>query len=226
LSKAVKRLITALLCFVIFAVVATIVLSAKERVKSIDIVSNDTLIYVSKQSLIDSLLEISQKDWFSVNIESIEREIYNKPGVDYTLIKKIWPSTLVLYIYDRKPLAYWGGNQILLDNMDVIEPDTFNYNGYLPMFISSDNLSREYMYDTYLRLNGVAKKYGDEVTIVSYEGNQFYIATSSGHKIYLGSKNTDKKLVLFYDTYKGVKDFANVEYFDMRYSNGFSVKYL
>ena len=226
MSKVVKRLITVLLCLVIFAVIATIVLSAKERVKNVDVVSNDTLLYVSKQSLIDSLLEVSHNNWFSVNIEDIEMDIYNKPGVDYTLVKKIWPSTLILYIYDRKPLAYWNGGKILLDNMDIIEPEVFNYNGYLPMLISEDSLSREYIYDTYITLNKIAKENNDDVSIVSYQGNQFYVVTSAGYKIYLGSKNTSKKLTLFYDTYKNVKDFANVEYFDMRYSNGFSVKYL
>ena len=225
MNKIVKRFITALLCMVVFVVLATIVLGARERVKTVDVVSNDKLLYVSKQSIIDRVLEISHDDWFSVNIDNIEREIYNKPGVDYTLIKKIWPSTLVLYIYDRKPLAYWGDNELLLDNMELINPDVFNFDSNLPKFISNDSISKDYVYDTYVQLNNVARSNSEEIVTVSYEGNQFDVITSSGYKIYLGSKNAKNKLKLFFEVYKDVKNFSDVEYYDMRYSNGFSVKY-
>ncbi|ORU86100.1 cell division protein FtsQ, partial [Francisella tularensis subsp. holarctica] len=32
----------------------------------------------------------------------------------------------------HKPVAYWNNNQILLDNMQIITPAVFNYNGDLP----------------------------------------------------------------------------------------------
>ena len=224
MNKAIKRLIITLLCLLAFFLAGAIALSIDKKISNVDVVSNDGLVYVSKQSIIDEILELSQKDWLDLDVNSLKDGVFAKPGVDYVLAKKIWPSTLVLYMYDRRPVGYWGDSSILLENMDVIEPEVFHYDAFLPHFHVQENNNAKYIYDTYKELDKVASKHNSKISDVFYEGNQFSVDTEQG-VIALGSKDLSKRFELFFDVYKGVSNSENVEYFDMRYKKGFVVKY-
>lgn len=87
--KIVRKL---LILIVILAtiLVATLYVVGKtdKTISRVDIVSNDGLSYISKQSLIDNLTKDGSKEWFDVNVNEIERSLYNIKGVDYALVKK------------------------------------------------------------------------------------------------------------------------------------------
>ncbi|APA82185.1 cell division protein FtsQ/DivIB [Francisella tularensis] len=226
MTKIIKKfLILSLILLVILG--STIFVAAKtdKTVSKIDVVSNDGLIYISKQDLINKIATLDNKQWFDVNIANIEKYIYSIDGVDYTLVKKVWPSTLVIYLYDHKPVAYWNNNQILLDNMQIITPAVFNYNGDLPYIQSKYDSSKDYIYQTYKELNSIAKQNHMQILKISYTGNQFGILLSDDIEVMLGSVKLKKRLELFFKSYTKVKDYKSVKYFDMRYSDGFAVKY-
>lgn len=222
-----KLLILSLIFVIVLAVVVYIIGQADKTISKVDVVSNDGLMYISKQDLIDNVSKLSdQKEWFDFDIEDVEKYIYSIKGVDYALVKKIWPSSLAIYMYDHKPIAYWNNNEILLDNMEIIKPDVFNYDdGELPRISSTDTMSKDYIYETYQKLNDIAKRNTTEIIKISYTGNQFSILLASGESVVLGSMNLQQRLDMFFKSYKKVKDYKDVKYFDMRYSDGFAVKY-
>lgn len=102
MTKIIKKfLILSLILLVILGAAIFIAAKTDKTVSKIDVVSNDGLIYISKQDLINKITTLDNKQWFDINIDSIEKYIYSIDGVDYTLVKKVWPSTLVIYL-DRK----------------------------------------------------------------------------------------------------------------------------
>jgi cell division protein FtsQ len=175
--------------------------------------------------LIDNLTKISDKEWFDVDAESIESSLYAIKGVDYALVKKVWPSTLVIYLFDRKPIAYWNNNKILLENMEIIKPQVFSYNGDLPYIESTDVEGRGYIFEIYQNLNDIVASNSLSILKISYKGNQFKLLLSNDMQVILGSSKLRSRLELFLESYKKVKDYESVEYFDMRYSDGFTIKY-
>jgi cell division protein FtsQ len=195
------------------------------RISKVDVITNDGLSYVSRQKLIDKVTDISQGSWLDVDATSVEKYLYGIKGVDYVLVKKVWPSTLVLYMYDRKPLAYWNNSQILLANMDTISPEIVSTQKELPHIYSSDENNRGYVYDVYEKLNRVAKSNSMGILRLDYEGNQVSILLSDDMKVYLGSSDLETKLRIFFSSYTKVKKYESVKYYDMRYSDGFAVKY-
>lgn len=211
----------------LFVVVAVFIVSKTDKtISKVDVVSNDGLVYISKQDLIDKVGQISRnKEWFDIDTQDIEKYLYSVKGVDYTLVKKVWPSTLVIYMYDHDPIAYWNNNKILLDNMKIIKPAVFSYDGDLPHIVSVDNVNKDYIYQTYHELNSIAKKNGIEIIKIFYKGNQFNLLLDNDMKVMLGSSELQSRLELFFDSYKKVKNYKSVKYFDMRYSDGFAVKY-
>ena len=212
---------------VLGAILLTVDLFQKSdvQISKVDVITNDGLSYISRQKLIDRVTSISQGSWLDVDATKIEKYLYGIKGVDYVLVKKIWPSTLVLYVYDRKPIAYWNDNQILLINMDTVSPDVVSAPKVLPHIYSSDENNRGYVYDVYGKLDRIAKEHLMNITRLDYEGNQFSITLSGNMKLYLGSSNVEKKLQMFFLLYTKVKDYGSVEYYDMRYGDGFAVKY-
>tara|TARA_B110000977_G_C11006861_1_gene466104 strand:- start:589 stop:1272 length:684 start_codon:yes stop_codon:yes gene_type:complete len=194
-------------------------------ISKVDVITNDGLSCVSRQKLIDKVTDISQGSWLDVDATNIEKYLYGIKGVDYVLVKKIWPSTLVLYMYDRKPIAYWNDNQILLINMDTVSPDLVITPKELPHIYSGDENNRGYVYDVYEKLDRIAKEHSIGITRLDYGGNQFSITLSGDIKLYLGSKDLEKKLQMFFLLHTSVKNYESVKYYDMRYSYGFAVKY-
>ncbi|ASG67246.1 cell division protein FtsQ [Francisella halioticida] len=214
-----------LILLILLSIVVYIVSKTDKVISKVDVVSNDGLVYISKQDLINKVDKLGSKEWFNVNTEVIEKYLRSFKGVDYTLVKKVWPSTLVIYLYDHKPVAYWNNNKILLDNMNIITPQVFSYDGKLPYIESSDNDNKDYIYETYQELNSIAKQNGTEIIKIYYSGNQFSLLFANDMKVILGSKKLRLRLELFFKSYQKVKDYHSVEYFDMRYSDGFAVKY-
>ncbi|WP_321174127.1 cell division protein FtsQ/DivIB [Francisella sp. W12-1067] len=200
-------------------------LQTDRSISKVDVVSNDGLVYVSRQELINKITNLNNKQWFDLNIEDIEKHLYRIQGVDYILVKKVWPSTLVIYLYNRKPIAYWGNNKILLDNMDIVKPAIFNYDQELPYIQSNDENNRHYIYETYQKLNDIAKTNSSEIIEIFYQGNQFKLQLLNDQVVILGSRNLNLRLKEYFRNYKRVKDYESVEYFDMRYANGFAIKY-
>ena len=220
-----KLLILCLIFLVILATVIYIVSKTDKTISRIDVVSNDGLVYISKQGLIDNISRVGDKEWFDIDVEGIENSLYAIKGVDYALVKKVWPSTLVIYLFDRKPIAYWNNNQVLLKNMDIITPEVFTFNGNLPYIESSDVEGRDYIFETYQDLNDIVKSNSLSILKVTYKGNQFNLLLSNDMQVMLGSSKLQSRLQLFLESYQKVKDYKSVEYFDMRYSDGFTVKY-
>jgi cell division protein FtsQ len=202
-----------------------VVSKTDKTISKVDVVSNDGLVYISKQGLIDNISKVSNKEWFDVDVESVENSLYAIKGVDYALVKKVWPSTLVIYLFDRKPIAYWNNNQILLENMDIITPEVFSFNCNLPYLESTDIEGRDYIFETYQNLNDIVKSNSLSILKVTYKGNQFKLLLSNDTQVILGSSKLQSRLELFLESYKKVKNYKSVEYFDMRYSDGFTVKY-
>ena len=220
-----KLLILCLIFLVILATVIYIVSKTDKTISRIDVVSNDGLVYISKQGLIDNISRVGDKEWFDIDVEGIENSLYAIKGVDYALVKKVWPSTLVIYLFDRKPIAYWNNNQVLLENMDIITPEVFTFNGNLPYIESSDVEGSDYIFETYQNLNDIVKSNSLSILKVTYKGNQFSLLLSNDMQVMLGSSKLQSRLQLFLESYQKVKDYKSVEYFDMRYSDGFTVKY-
>ncbi|WP_150465619.1 cell division protein FtsQ/DivIB [Francisella sp. SYW-2] len=210
---------------IIFGAVIFIASKTDKKISRVDVVSNDGLVYISKQDLINKIIGLNDKEWFDLNIDTVEKYFYDMKGVDYTLVKKVWPSTLVVYVYDHKPVAYWNNNQILLDNMDIITPVVFNYDQNLPYIDSNDDAGKDYIYETLQELNKVAENNNMQIVKISYRGNQFSVLLTDDIEVVLGSIKLKKRLNLFFKSYKDVKNYKSVKYFDMRYSDGFAVKY-
>ncbi|MED7788960.1 cell division protein FtsQ/DivIB [Francisella sp. 19X1-34] len=220
-----KFLILGLILLVLLGIAIYIVSKTDRSISRVDVVSNDGLVYISKQGLINKVDKLSNKEWFDVNTDGIEKYLHSFKGVDYTLVKKVWPSTLVIYLYDHKPIAYWNNDKILLDNMDIITPQVFSYDGELPYIESTDNDNKDYIYQMYQELNTIAKKNDTQIIKIYYSGNQFTLLLDNDIKVALGSKKLRSRLELFFKSYQKVKDYKSVQYFDMRYSDGFAVKY-
>lgn len=224
--RAIRKLIIlSLILLALLAIALYIASKTDKAILKVDVVSNDGLVYISKQDLIQKIIKASHdKQWFNINVDDIEKYLYSVKGVDYTLVKKVWPSTIVIYMYDHEPVAYWNNDEILLDNMEIIKPAVFSYDGNLPHIQSTDQANKDYIYETYQELNSFSKKYNMRIIEVFYEGNQFGLLFDNNMKVILGSANLKKRLELFFNSYKKVKNYKSVEYFDMRYSDGFAVK--
>ena len=194
------------------------------KIKNIDIVSNNNLQYISKQDIINNIAKLNLK-WSDIDINEIKKYFQKIPGIYFVLVKKIWPSTLVIYLNNKKPIAYWNNNEILLNNMEIIKPKIFESNNFIPSLSSNNKNSEKYVYKTYLELNKIAVNNNTKITSLIYDANQFIVELSYKYKVNLGSNNLKQKLNLFFNTYQKVKDFNDVKIFDMRYNYGFAVNY-
>ena len=94
-----------------------------------------------------------------------------------------------------------------------------------PLLISDDVINIDIMYQTYLNLNPVLEKHNMSIGIVNYIGNQWVITLDNNLIIKLGVDHLLMKLNKFMASLNQLPPIQSMQYVDMRYIDGFSIKY-
>ena len=168
------------------------------------------------------------KGFFALNLDAVQQSVAALPWVESVEASKRWPDTLLLRIYERQPFARWNGNQLISREGQVFTvPDLATY-GQLPDLRGpTDHLAevvsffadvqKEFI-NTHLKITGVALT----------ERGSWSVATDSGAQIVVGDRTqAGRRLRRFLDVYPQVINGhdQNFEYADLRYTNGFAVKW-
>ncbi len=86
-------------------------------------------------------LEIREGDpIFKINLGEVKQSIETIDWVESAIVKRLLPNRIVIYVYEKKPVAIWqnGGDFFVLDqNGEIIKTAKSEYFSYLPLVVSS-----------------------------------------------------------------------------------------
>ena len=169
--------------------------------------------------------EYIEGNFFSINLEHTRKAFKKLAWVREIAIRRKWPDTLEISVEEHKPIARWGRMGLVNSHGEIFNAATQED---LPRFIGYENFVKDITLK-YMKMNEILSKELMQVGTISLsERLSWEITTDNNVRVILGKDNIIKKVNLFTDNYQNIlAELKNrIEYVDLRYKDGFSVKKL
>lgn len=180
--------------------------------------------YTQAEELYNSFQKIQDRGFFSMNMQSAEKEISALPWVKKVQLRKIWPETLSLTLVEHQPLAFWGEKGVVSKEGKVFYPKSLPQEKWVtltgPDAIASELTELLQMYQTEL-----AKKELSVASIELSERGAVSLKLQDGANVKLGKYQVAERLGRFLEQIDTLKNYKKdpLAYVDLRYQNGLVV---
>lgn len=169
--------------------------------------------------------EYIEGNFFSINLDQTRDAFKKLAWVREIAIRKKFPDILEVTIEEHKPIARWGRVGLVNSYGEIFNAASQEE---LPSFIGYETFVKE-MTLKFMEMNKILSKELMQVgTITLSERLSWEVITDNQVRVILGKDNIIKKLNLFTNNYQNIlAELKNrIEYVDLRYKDGFSVKKL
>lgn len=177
---------------------------------------------ISTQEIQNLLSPIYEKNLILLSRKEIEKELMKNSLIESYKIKKKYPNSLNIKIFEKKPIAILQDKKnkfFLSEKIELIEFKNFQYYQNLPyVFGNKDNF--KIFYENLRKINfpfKLIKKY------TYYESNRWDLETSNKKIIKLPSKNYIKSLKNYLEI-REKSNFKSYFLFDYRIDNQLILK--
>ena len=159
--------------------------------------------------------------------KALETAIENNPWVYSASMTKIWPDKLVIKIFEQHPVAFWGKNEMLAENGEIIKASLEKEKSKFPLLYSPNDKGRN-MATGFLKIRKWMKDF--PLKMVEFKEDSrgsWQIKLENGMTLKIGREHQEKRLRRFMVGYtESLKSVINnVRTIDLRYTNGFAVKW-
>ncbi len=171
--------------------------------------------------------KIKLQNFFNINPLNIQKELINHPWIKKIDVYKKFPDKLIIKITERVAIAIFNDISLVDGSGNIFKKLEKKKN--LLKFYADDQKEVKYIYNFYKKFIKFQNLNNIQIDISYIKINsikEFVVRTKANNLIYFGSKNIDERLGRFIQLYGSIEleNLNNVEYFDMRYTNGVSVK--
>jgi cell division protein FtsQ len=163
--------------------------------------------------------------FFTANLRRIQARIVALPWIDEANVARRWPGTLEINVTEQIPAATWGTNGLLNTRGDLFVTEARHVPAELPRLNGPEGQSAQ-VAGRYLELRERLIPTGLDVREVSLDARGAWsLVLANGVEVRLGRRDVDARAELFLDVAADIiaSREAEIEFVDMRYSNGFTI---
>ncbi|VAW72337.1 Cell division protein FtsQ [hydrothermal vent metagenome] len=183
--------------------------------------------HVGKKDIQKKIDRLVHGNFFTVDIRKIQDIIQSHVWVDKVSIRRVWPDTLRIFINEKKPIARWSSKGLVSASGKLFKVPVRKAYRLLPLFVGPKNYY-PIMVTKFLRYKILFTDIGLSIRQVTVTSRRAWrIRLSNGIEVRLGRSNMDFRVTRLVKIYQSVlgKVSNNVRAIDMRYTNGFAVKW-
>ena len=143
-------------------------------------------------------------------------------------VTKRWPGRLVVEVKVHEPLAYWNETELLSTQGSVFAPEPYPQKLPLAMLSGPDE-SQWSLWERYLSLQGALEQLNLGLAGLSLsERGALTLVLEDGMAVHLGRHEVESRLQRFLDVFEQTlaQRIDQVAAVDLRYTNGFSVRWV
>jgi cell division protein FtsQ len=199
----------------------TWVLDRPVRVISID----GSFQRVSPGQVEKAVAPFASQGFMSANLEDIQRAVETLPWVDHARIARRWPNSLRVSVTEQTAAARWGDSGLLNTRGELFVRAAAHVPAELPR-LSGPEGSESQVAQRYLAVQGRMLEAGLRIAALRLdERGAWEMDLDSGVTVRLGRRDVDERIDRFIHTASQViaHRLPEVNYVDMRYSNGFAI---
>ena len=175
---------------------------------------------------IEEAISGTLRDGFlSANLSEIQKLIVGLPWIDQANVVRRWPSQLEISVTEQVPAACWGERGLLNTRGELFVTDARHIPAELPRLSGPVGRSGE-IASRYLVIREQLIPLGLDLRRIHMDARGAWeITLQNGIGIRLGRREIEQRTKLFLDVVSKIitNRESEVEYVDMRYSNGFTI---
>jgi cell division protein FtsQ len=163
--------------------------------------------------------------FFSVDLEDVRSRISALAWIDQANVARRWPGRLEITVTEQVPAAVWGTSGLLNTRGDLFVENARHVPAELPRLSGPDGMSAD-VARRYLEMREELIPLGlDLRQVVLDPRGAWELTLTNGVDIRLGRRDVDNRAQLFLDVAAAIvaSREAEIEFVDMRYSNGFTI---
>lgn len=159
------------------------------------------------------------------DINGVQEAYRRYPWIASAMVRRRFPDTVEIVLTERKPVAHWG-DSALVDSEGNVFKARLNRPG-MPVFRGVEGTSADIL-RRYGEFSAILAKQGLGIKEITYTARSAWIIVLDNNiTVRLGRENDIKRLRLFTEAWQHLlhKNKNRLSYVDMRYKDGFSVRY-
>ncbi|HWM29427.1 MAG TPA: cell division protein FtsQ/DivIB [Woeseiaceae bacterium] len=163
--------------------------------------------------------------FLSANLTVMQKRIVALPWIDQANVARRWPDTLEITVAEQIPAACWGERGLLNTRGELFVRNARHVPAELPRLSGPPDRSAE-VAQRYLDVRDNLIPLGLDVRRVHLDARGAWDMTlSNGVAVRLGRREVTERTELFLDVVANIVSSreAEIEFVDMRYSNGFTI---
>jgi cell division protein FtsQ len=180
--------------------------------------------HLSPAALQGRVSDVVRGGFFSVNVDMIQEALLQEPWIQEVSVKRVWPDRITVTIREQVPIARWGEAGLLNAEAEIFSPDPATFPASLPVLSGPGNTSRQVM-DSFRRIQDILPAGIRLQQLTLSERRSWELKLENGPVIRLGKTAIIKRLqkLLEFLPADNVGSMDQIEYIDMRYTNGFAL---
>lgn len=163
--------------------------------------------------------------FFSASLKNIQRRVVALPWIDAANVGRRWPGTIEINVTEQIPAAIWGERGLLNTDGELFVQDARHIPAELPRLSGPDDQSDSVAH-RYLQIREQLIPLGLDVRRLHLDARGAWDMTlQNGVDVRLGRKDVDARTSLFLEVAADIisSRAEEIDYVDMRYSNGFTI---
>ena len=223
-SIPVARILTPAVATLI--VVATYHISGKLLDRPIDSIAvNGPFQRVTALQVEEAISDELDAGFFGADVGRMQKKIQGLTWIDGANVARRWPNRIAIAVSEQVPAATWGESGLLNVRGELFVTDARHIPAELPRLSGPDDRSGD-VARRYLAVREQLIPLGLDVRRVHLDARGAWdMSLTNGVEIRLGRREVDERTGLFLDVVANIITgrAADIDYVDMRYSNGFTI---
>lgn len=161
----------------------------------------------------------------SADLGGIQSRIVELPWIDQAIVARRWPSRLRITVAEQVPAAIWGERGLLNVRGELFVTNARHIPAELPRLSGPENRAAD-VAKRYLKVRDRLIPVGLDLRRVHLDPRGAWDMTlQNGVEVRLGRRAVDERTELFLDIVADIITgrATEIDYVDMRYSNGFTI---
>ena len=163
--------------------------------------------------------------FFSADLQQIQNHVVALAWINQANVARRWPGKIEISVTEQVPAAIWGERGLLNTDGELFVTDARHIPAELPR-LSGPHEQSSVVATRYLQIREQLIPIGLDIRKVHVDARGAWKLTlQNGVEVRLGRRNVEARTQLFLDVAASIVSMreAEIDFVDMRYSNGFTI---
>ena len=183
--------------------------------------------YLSPDKMQSIVSEVIKGGFFNLNVASINNALLDEPWVHWVTVQRVWPDGLNVQVKEQAAIAHWNTNSLVNSSAQAFSPEAAAEIADLP-FLTGPVGTEQLVLDRYNEIDKALSDLSIRIKSIDLsERRAWRVQLHKGPLVILGRSDIENRITRFTNSVlSGLGNEINkVEKIDMRYTNGFSIKW-